>query len=202
MTNLMQHSTCVLDISDDEGKSRSECRGKENIPPAELGITLASGVAVEPAGASVIDKTSTKMSDKRPDDAESRTPLGELNAAEFYPAGCHAFSYAVVYDDDNENDGNDQAGLAAGKLAAGKDGAQRRAAPASFSAVPASGQLTREAREAKTTPGYSSIASLLALALPAKSAENLAPVPAADHPSGDHIDIWESESAAEEGCYP
>jgi hypothetical protein len=38
MTNLVQHSTCVLDISDDEGKSKMDGGGKENIPPVELDV--------------------------------------------------------------------------------------------------------------------------------------------------------------------
>ncbi|KAM6518834.1 hypothetical protein FSOLCH5_007597 [Fusarium solani] len=39
MTNLLQHSTCVLDISSDEeserkrSRDRAEGRDKENIPP-------------------------------------------------------------------------------------------------------------------------------------------------------------------------
>lgn len=90
MTNLMQHSTCVLDISDDEdGKVVSEGRGKENIPPTELGgssIPLTSsrhGEAHEPAGM-----------------VDDRAPLGELNVAEFYGAGLNAFSCAVVHEGD------------------------------------------------------------------------------------------------------
>jgi hypothetical protein len=35
---------------------------------------------------------------------EPRSPLGELNAADFYGEDCHAFSYAVVYDDDEDEE--------------------------------------------------------------------------------------------------
>ncbi|RHZ70064.1 hypothetical protein CDV55_108434 [Aspergillus turcosus] len=86
MTNLMQHSTCVLDISDDEGKAELSSRGKENIPPAELGIDLSRTAAAS--------ARKTEMTD------EPRSPLGELNAADYYGEDCHAFSYAVVYDED------------------------------------------------------------------------------------------------------
>ncbi|KAA8642947.1 uncharacterized protein ATNIH1004_009709 [Aspergillus tanneri] len=47
MTNLMQHSTGVLDISDDEDKVESATRGKENIPPCRSRHQLAS---FSPAG--------------------------------------------------------------------------------------------------------------------------------------------------------
>ncbi|KAJ5958105.1 uncharacterized protein N7479_005255 [Penicillium vulpinum] len=92
MTNLMQHSTTVLDISDDEGKSNPCPRGKENIPPHELGIDLPRvrhSTTTVPAAAR-----------KSPMMDEPRAPLGELNAAEYYPEGCNAFSYTIVYDDE------------------------------------------------------------------------------------------------------
>ncbi|KAJ5197543.1 hypothetical protein N7449_008022 [Penicillium cf. viridicatum] len=92
MTNLMQHSTTVLDISDDEGKSDTSTRGKENIPPHELGIELPrarESTATIPAAAR-----------KSPKIDEPRAPLGELNAAEYYAEDCNAFSYTIVYDDE------------------------------------------------------------------------------------------------------
>ncbi|KAI9370622.1 hypothetical protein BJX61DRAFT_84178 [Aspergillus egyptiacus] len=95
MTNLMQHSTCVLDISDDEGREEDESdhRGKENIPPAELGISLPRSRQQESPAAAA---RKSGMVD------EPRSPLGELNAADYYGEGCHAFSYAVVYDDETD----------------------------------------------------------------------------------------------------
>ncbi|PIG69225.1 hypothetical protein AARAC_008229 [Aspergillus arachidicola] len=91
MTNLMQHSTCVLDISDDEGKGESTTRGKENIPPAELGIDLPRSRQRESPAAAA--RKSVMME-------ESRAPLGDLNAADYYGEDCHAFSYTIVYDDE------------------------------------------------------------------------------------------------------
>lgn len=95
MTNLMQHSTGVLDISDDESKvTPVDDRGKENVPPAELGIELA------PAGGVVSPAAETRNVAKMEQD---RAPLGELNAADYYPEGCNAFSVAIVHDDDGES---------------------------------------------------------------------------------------------------
>lgn len=94
MTNLMQHSTGVLDISDDEGKVEPAGRGKENIPPSDLGLSLPTGRQSESAAAAAR---------KSPMAEDSRIALGELNAADYYADDCHAFSYTVVYDDDAEN---------------------------------------------------------------------------------------------------
>lgn len=83
MTNMMHHSTTVLDISDDEGKATSS-RGKENIPPNELGLEIPlshqATATAAPARSSV----------------EDRAPLGDLNAADYYPEGCNAFSHTIV----------------------------------------------------------------------------------------------------------
>ncbi|KAL4955408.1 hypothetical protein BDW69DRAFT_160800 [Aspergillus filifer] len=96
MTNLMQHSTCVLDISDDEGKVEtvSDHRGKENIPPADAGVVPARATRSSAAA-----RKATLESDMKD---EPRSPLGELNAADYYGEDCHAFSYEVVYDDEED----------------------------------------------------------------------------------------------------
>lgn len=95
MTNLMQHSTTVLDISDDEGKTvPSDGRGKENIPPVELGIELPSSPTTATATATVVP-----ASRKESRMEEDRAPLGELNAADFYAEDCNAFSYVVVHEE-------------------------------------------------------------------------------------------------------
>lgn len=101
MTNLMQHSTGVLDISDDESNksSAAEGRGKENVPPAELGIDLLPSDQVTALAAAAAARKASRME-------EDRTPLGELHASDFYPEDCNTFSYAVVYDDENENVGD------------------------------------------------------------------------------------------------
>lgn len=97
MTNLMQHSTGVLDISDDEGKaSITEGRGKENVPPAELGIDLPSSRQATALAAASAARKASKME-------EDRAPLGELNASDYYPEDCNAFSYAVIHEDEDDN---------------------------------------------------------------------------------------------------
>ncbi|KAL4867067.1 hypothetical protein BDV12DRAFT_124261 [Aspergillus spectabilis] len=160
MTNLMQHSTCVLDISDDEGKQEeSDHRGKENIPPAELGISLPRSRQQEyPAAAA----RKSEMLD------EPRSPLGDLNAADYYGEDCHAFSYVVVYEDDEE-------------------AVEEKKTAFSFARPihPPRSKLS----------SMSSIASILEAASPVKSAleEKSEPEP---EPSA--IEIWESESASEE----
>lgn len=94
MTNLMQHSTGVLDISDDEGKaSPADGRGKENVPPAEQAIEAPRSRQAALA-ASVAARKASQME-------EDRAPLGELNAADYYPEDYNAFSFEVVYDDEN-----------------------------------------------------------------------------------------------------
>ncbi|KAJ5148581.1 hypothetical protein N7448_000159 [Penicillium atrosanguineum] len=97
MTNLMQHSTGVLDISDDEGKtSPADGRGKENVPPADLGIDLPRSRQATALVAAADARKASKME-------EDRAPLGELAASDYYPEDCNAFSYTVVYDDESEN---------------------------------------------------------------------------------------------------
>ncbi|PYI05994.1 hypothetical protein BO78DRAFT_128790 [Aspergillus sclerotiicarbonarius CBS 121057] len=93
MTNLMQHSTCVLDISDQEGKVEISGRGKENVPPAELGIDLPRSRQRESPAAAA--RKSVMLE-------ESREPLGDLSPADYYGDDCHAFSYAIVYDEETE----------------------------------------------------------------------------------------------------
>ena len=103
MTNLMQHSTGVLDISDGTTTRRraSSMRGKENVPPSELGLSLPSASPPPAAAAAAAAAATSRDPDMM---EESRAPLGELNAADYYGADCHAFSYAVVYEDENEQD--------------------------------------------------------------------------------------------------
>ncbi|CAG7981962.1 unnamed protein product [Penicillium salamii] len=92
MTNLMQHSTTVLDISDDEGKP-TDRRGKENVPPHELGLEVPSAHQTTTASANATAKRKSLT---------DRAPLGDLNAAEYYADDCNAFSFTVVYEDEAE----------------------------------------------------------------------------------------------------
>ncbi|KAL2811000.1 hypothetical protein BJX63DRAFT_298761 [Aspergillus granulosus] len=161
MTNLMQHSTCVLDISDDEGKQedKSDHRGKENIPPAELGISLLRSRQQESPAAAA---RKSDMMD------EPRSPLGDLNAADYYGEDCHAFSYAVVYDDEAD-------------------------APA-----PVEDKLTISSFSRPTHPTRSKLSSISSIASVLEAVSPAKPTDAETQPSDGDIEIWESESAAEE----
>ncbi|KLJ10804.1 hypothetical protein EMPG_13826 [Blastomyces silverae] len=84
MANLMEHSTCVLDISDDEEKPRyKDDRGKENIPPpvefvgqrGMMGGEDGAAVAVEREGEGA--SRNVEMTD------EPRSALGELDVTRF-----------------------------------------------------------------------------------------------------------------------
>ncbi|KAI9933110.1 hypothetical protein MW887_007581 [Aspergillus wentii] len=161
MTNLMQHSTGVLDISDDETKVENTSRGKENIPPADLGLSLPASPQQESTAAAAR---------KGPMMEESRSPLGELNASDYYGADCHAFSYEVVYDDDAENT------------------PEPKKAPA-----PSLPRSTQPSRSSKLS-SVSSISSILEATTPATSTDE----PSKENPSEAEIKIWESGSAAEE----
>lgn len=158
MTNLMQHSTCVLDISDDEGKVETSGRGKENIPPVELGIDLPRSRQQESPAAAA--RKSVMME-------ESRAPLGDLNAADYYGDDCHAFSYTIVYDDE-END-----------------------ATSSKTPLPTLPRSSPHSRSKLSS--VSSISSLIEATVPEQRvAETKLESSEAE------IEVWESESAAEE----
>jgi hypothetical protein len=95
LSNLLGHSTQTLDISDDESKAEDKNdRGKENIPPAELGL------AVPVPSAAPSTRIPVSRKDMMTD--EPRTPLGDLNAADFYAEGCDESSYFVYPAEDNK----------------------------------------------------------------------------------------------------
>ncbi|KAM0339309.1 hypothetical protein ACHAPU_010990 [Fusarium lateritium] len=89
MTNLLQHSTCVLDISSDEeserkrNRDRAEGRDKENVPPPD---DISQTRRVPRADDMIIEK--------------ERVALGEMNTAEFYPEGCDETSVIIVLEDE------------------------------------------------------------------------------------------------------
>ena len=97
--NLMQFSTQTLDISDDEGRvAEKDDRGKENIPPSEHPSLSIAPVAT----------THRPVSRKDMMTDEPRTPLGDLEASEFYAAGCDASSYVIIPAEKDSNAANEQ----------------------------------------------------------------------------------------------
>lgn len=124
-TNAMHHSTGCLDISDDEEKkAKVDDRGKENIPPHELGITMPTSSSTTQTATQTTSTTdatnnnnntaatattannnsTTALMRKILMAYEQRAPLAELKASDYYAAGLHALSYAVILEDDNESD--------------------------------------------------------------------------------------------------
>lgn len=99
MTNLLQHSTCVLDISSDEEteskrrREKDEGRDKENVPPADD-----------------VSQTSTRLRDAAVDEnamvleeqkIEARVALREMDLRSFFPEGCDESSIFVVPGDED-----------------------------------------------------------------------------------------------------
>ncbi|KAJ4416535.1 hypothetical protein N0V82_006657 [Gnomoniopsis sp. IMI 355080] len=97
MTNLLQHSTCMLDISSDEEcaqkmrKDRSEGRGKENIPPAN-DVSQTS-----------TRRNTTVVSEGGMDYEKSRIALGNLNAEDFYAEGVDPTEVIIVPGDEEDD---------------------------------------------------------------------------------------------------
>lgn len=84
---LLLHSTCTLDISDDESRQAvKDDREKENIPPFDY-----SGSLSHPAATTIRPVSRKDMMTDEP-----RSPLGDLDAREFYAEGCDASSYYII----------------------------------------------------------------------------------------------------------
>ncbi|CRG87524.1 hypothetical protein PISL3812_04542 [Talaromyces islandicus] len=97
-SNTMQHFAGRLDISDDdEAKAKADDRGKENIPPHELGIAM-------PPAAQPLMSTSRHGKNMM---APSRSPLGELKASDYYPADLKGVLNAVVIDEESATPNDD-----------------------------------------------------------------------------------------------
>jgi hypothetical protein len=106
--NLMEHSASVLDISSDddvESKTRSEDRGKENIPPPDFRASQprhqnASLVEDDGYETEILSDEPVKRRNVRKvvQDAmdEDRRPLGDLAPGDFYGEGCDSTSYVTV----------------------------------------------------------------------------------------------------------
>ena len=84
MANLMEHSTCTLDISDDENRisHKSDKDNKENVPPTNYQTRTAA------------HQSQDIMTEK------IRSPLGDLEVKEFYAEGCDAASAFIIPADD------------------------------------------------------------------------------------------------------
>ncbi|KAI2643218.1 hypothetical protein GGS21DRAFT_536714 [Xylaria nigripes] len=95
MTNLLQHSTCVLDISSDEEsesrRQRERAEGKENFPPVDE-VSPTS----RPRAARFSAATDGMTIEKE------RSPLGEMDPKLYYSEGCDENSVIIVFGDEDE----------------------------------------------------------------------------------------------------
>ncbi|KAJ9617035.1 hypothetical protein H2200_000756 [Cladophialophora chaetospira] len=194
----MTQSATGLDISDDESKSQhkkpSSDRGKENVDPNDLhSAPVTRSMAAAAAAAELREEI--KMDEKD----QLRTPLGDLNPAEFYAEGLDATSVVLVHDDeeaetDIEGDDNQthhdftfhasvakSSSLPTSKLIEELNGPSL--AEILSSATP--NVFNQDVISIKAEPSYQSAAS--------SSVE-----PVADADGDVAIDIWESESAKDE----
>ena len=93
-TNLMEHSACQLDIYNDENVFQKviDDENKENIPPHPgMNAPVMSAVLMQ----------YEKAKSKSLGIVDHRKPLGELDATEYYAAGCDANSYIVIPGDED-----------------------------------------------------------------------------------------------------
>ncbi|KAK7745652.1 hypothetical protein SLS62_009693 [Diatrype stigma] len=180
MTNLLQHSTCVLDISSDEEtesrRQRERAEGKENVPPvddiSQTTRTRAARQAAADADAMVFEK--------------ERRPLGEMDVREYYSEGCDESSVIIVPGDEDEEP-QDQ---------------QQRQQPSSNESKPEP-EVTPELKAAPIKAAPNS-----GLDKEAKSVEDImqktddpAPCAAVLEPvegTGESFEVWESASAKDE----
>ncbi|KAK8187313.1 hypothetical protein IWZ00DRAFT_333144 [Phyllosticta capitalensis] len=100
-TNLMEHSTNILDISSDDDsdtKTRNEARekGKENIPPPDY--CLASSRPASEDEVANDESVKTKLRRKLEKDAmdQDRSPLSDLPASDYFGEGLDANSHVIV----------------------------------------------------------------------------------------------------------
>ena len=173
MTNLLQHSTCVLDISSDEESEQkrrretAEGRDKENIPPVDdISQTTSS---------------STRRRDLDGDDMifeKTRGPLSEMNVADYYAAGCDSRSVIIVPGDDDE-----------AETVHGGDDYQEPESNVAGDVVP------KLARVSKVSETEASIDALMGKRNdPAPQAALLQPIEG----TGESFELWESNSAKDE----
>lgn len=112
--NLMEHSACTLDISDDESVSlKHEDKGKENIPPSDCPQQPQTVAQEEKAARS----RRTAVLDAMLDEGEERLPLGDLPAVDFYDVGLTEKSEVVFGSDEAKPSKLDAPQIAGGSIA-------------------------------------------------------------------------------------
>lgn len=103
-TNLMEHSTCTLDISSDEESAArmKDERGKENVPPMDDISQTRTYISNSSTSTSTSDMKSRVREARRRKELDSceieidRSPLGEMLAEDFYPEDCDGSSVVII----------------------------------------------------------------------------------------------------------
>ncbi|KAI1466453.1 uncharacterized protein F4812DRAFT_79161 [Daldinia caldariorum] len=173
MTNLLQHSTCVLDISSDEEsetrRQRERAEGKENVPPVDDVSQTSRPRASRPAA------DDEMMFEKE------RSPLGEMNVREYYSEGCDENTIVIIPGDDEEANEPHQ------------HQQQQSENKPDFTPLSSSSEL--HAPQPSVKDGAQSVDQLMGKAdEPAPSAAVLEPVEG----TGESFEVWESGSAKDE----
>jgi len=110
-TNLMEHSTCTLDISSDEESAArlKDERGKENVPPlddiSQTRSQLTSVDAVEDSMNDIKARIRARRAVAEGAINIDRSPLGDLAAEEFYADGESVF--IIASDEAAEEEGRE-----------------------------------------------------------------------------------------------
>ncbi|OLN89039.1 hypothetical protein CCHL11_06009 [Colletotrichum chlorophyti] len=172
MTNMLQHGTCVLDISSDEeserkaSRDRAEGRDKENVPPADD-----------------VSQTTLRRSTRRANEDDmvfekERTALGEMDAADFYAFGCDETSVIIIPADEEDEE----------------------EVPAETIAQPEVPQLNVFPSDLKEAPLGEAIESAVVDELMGKSAEPAAKAAVLEpiEGTGESFELWESDSTKDE----
>lgn len=179
MTNLLQHGTCVLDISsDEESARRANCQGredKENVAPVDD-----------------VSQTTSRRSRRAVRDDEmivekERVALGEMDASEFFAEGLDEASVIIVpADEEAETDVEDNT---RDKMPVPKAVVEK------FEFAPELKHPVKEATpEPAATDSFEAMISQSDDASPSKAAV-LLPIEG----TGESFELWESDSTKDEG---
>ncbi|KAJ4411754.1 hypothetical protein N0V85_003772 [Neurospora sp. IMI 360204] len=198
MTNLLQHSTCVLDISSDEETEKRETRecaegrDKENVPPTDdvSQTQSARTPSIRGAGSDADDMIVEK----------NRGPLQEMDSQDFWPEGTDDEDFFVVPGDED-----DAAATVAGP-AVQTDEAQEEDGEKQHSDIPqifVDNFEDDEADEADTSScsdsdEVDSIDGIMGVHDGPVKAAVLEPIEG----TGESFELWESESAKDQQSVP
>ena len=167
MANLMEHSTCTLDISDDEAGSplKGDKDNKENIPPVDGPAAVLD----------IVTQVTATRRDMMTD--EPRKPLGDLVTQDFYAADCDATSVILIPAEDADDNANEKSSLVCNVAESSSSRSRANA--------------VTEAAEC----WKSIVAGLNTDTAAAGSEADLAQEEGASEETATEIQIWESESA-------